>query len=47
MPLGKADDNFGHVPEAHLLNFFDEVGDEPEYETYSKAASGYDPLIEM
>lgn len=33
----------GKVKESHILNFFDEIGDLPEYEPYSLAMDKYNP----
>ena len=44
IPLSQSDSHIGKVKESHFLNFFDEIGDMPEYEPYSLAINKYNPL---
>ena len=41
--LAYSNDTLGKVKESHLLNFFDEIGDLPEYDTYSLGLDRFDP----
>jgi len=43
-PLQRVQEDVANITEKHLLNFFDEVGDLPEYEPYSLQVSKINPV---
>jgi hypothetical protein len=43
-PLHKMHEDVANISEKHLLNFFDEIGDFPEYEPYSLQVENINPV---
>jgi hypothetical protein len=43
-PLERTHEDVANISEKHLLNFFDELGDLPEYEPYSLQVSNINPV---
>ena len=43
-PLQVVHEDVSNISEKHLLNFFDEIGDFPEYEPHSLSASNINPV---